>query len=164
LKSGTRGVVAAGSETTATAGGEILAAGGNAVDAAVAACLATAAGEPTLTSLAGGGVMLYRNGQTGKVTISDFFANAPGLGGEPQQKDFFSIELDFGPTVQSFHIGAASAAIPGVIPGLMEAHDRWGLLAAFAGCRAWLSRRTTRPGARHLATESCRVARGNLAA
>ena len=122
-----QGVIAAGSAPTADAGAEVLAEGGNAVDAAVAACFATAVGEPTLTSLAGGGMMIHRDGGTGKVTICDFFSDAPRMGlrdlGEP---DFFAIDLDFGPTTQQFHIGAASAAVPGVIPGLCEALGKWG--------------------------------------
>lgn len=124
-----RGAIAAGSEHTARAGVEILRAGGNAVDAAVAACFATAAGEPTLTSLAGGGVMLFHSAEQQRTTVCDFFANAPGLGGQrPDELDFFAVELDFGPTTQRFHIGAASAAVPGVIPGLCTALERWGVL------------------------------------
>ena len=56
-----RGAVAAGSKITAEAGAAMLRDGGNAVDAAVAACFATAAGEPVLTSLAGGGALLVRS-------------------------------------------------------------------------------------------------------
>lgn len=124
-----RGVIAAGSAATAEAGAEILARGGNAVDAAVAACFATGAGEPALTSLAGGGMMIHRDGATGEVTVCDFFADAPALRmDEVEPLDFFSVHLDFGPTTQEFHIGAAAAAVPGVIPGLCAALARWGRL------------------------------------
>ena len=54
-----KGAVAAGSTITAEAGAAMLRAGGNAVDAAVAACFATAAGEPVLTSLAGVGALIW---------------------------------------------------------------------------------------------------------
>lgn len=124
-----RGAIAAGADSTAEAGAEILRSGGNAVDAAVAACFAVAAGEPTLTSLAGAGALLFRAGDSGAVTICDFFANAPGLGpNRPARLDFSGIELDFGPARQVFHVGAGSAAVPGVIPGLCTAHERWGRL------------------------------------
>ncbi len=128
-----KGVVAAGSRATAEAGAEILRRGGNAVDAAVAACFATSAGEPVLTSLAGAGVMIHRDGQTGGVEICDFFANTPGLGlgGERPELaalDFFGVDLHFGPTTQVFHIGRGAAAVPGVLPGLCAALDRWGSL------------------------------------
>jgi gamma-glutamyltranspeptidase/glutathione hydrolase len=121
------GAIAAGSDATAEAGAAILRAGGNAVDAAVAASFAVAAGEPTLTSLAGAGVMLYRCGQTGEIVICDFFANAPGLGGvRPDPHDFYAVEVDFGPAVQEFYIGAGSAAVPGAIYGLCTVLDWWG--------------------------------------
>ncbi|MDF1551833.1 MAG: gamma-glutamyltransferase [Deferrisomatales bacterium] len=124
------GAVAAGSKITAEAGAGMLRAGGNAVDAAVAACFATAAGEPVLTSLAGGGAMLVRGAASGEVTVCDFFADAPGLGGRaPEGLDFFPAELDFGSATQAFHIGAGAAAVPGVIPGLCQALERWGRLS-----------------------------------
>jgi gamma-glutamyltranspeptidase/glutathione hydrolase len=123
------GAIAAGSDATAEAGAEILRAGGNAVDAAVGACFAVAAAEPTLTSLGGAGVMFYRSGKTGAIEVCDFFANAPGLGGvRPDPLDFYAVDVDFGPTVQEFHIGAGSAAVPGAIPGLCTALERWGQL------------------------------------
>ncbi|MCA9540681.1 MAG: gamma-glutamyltransferase, partial [Myxococcales bacterium] len=119
------GVIAAGSEPTAKAGAEVLAAGGNAVDAAVAACFATAAGEPTLTSLAGAGVLCHRDAATGAVDVCDFFANAPVTPAHAVPGlDFYGIDLDFGPVTQRFHIGAGAAAVPGVIPGLCEALER----------------------------------------
>ena len=120
------GAIAAGSQATARAGAEILRAGGNAVDAAVGACFAVAAGEPTLTSLAGAGALLYRS-ESGQMEVCDFFADAPGLGVDPpEEMNFYGVDLDFGPTVQCFYIGAAAAAVPGAIPGLCTALERWG--------------------------------------
>ncbi len=126
---GRQGAVAAGSPGTARAGVAAFERGGNAVDAAVAACLATAATEPVLTSLAGGGAMLVRDGRTGRVDAWEFFADAPGRGlGPPAGLDFRPVDVDFGPTTQRFHVGAGSAAVPGVIPGLLGALERWGRL------------------------------------
>jgi len=122
-----KGAIAAGTASTADAGAAILRDGGNAVDAAVGACFAVTAGEPAIASLAGGGIMLYRNGNSGEMVLCDFFANAPGLGGRPPDPmDFHAVELDFGPARQVFHIGAGAAAVPGVIPGLCTALERWG--------------------------------------
>ena len=122
------GAIAAGSEATARAGAQILEAGGNAVDAAVGACFGVGAGEPTLTSLGGAGALLYRSPE-GELSLCDFFADAPGLGvAAPAEMDFFGVDLDFGPAVQRFHIGAAAAAVPGAIPGLCTALERWGTL------------------------------------
>ena len=48
------GVIAAGHQLTASAGAEILGAGGNAVDAALAAMLMSFVTEPLLTGLRAG--------------------------------------------------------------------------------------------------------------
>ena len=123
------GIVTAGSPATAAAGARMLELGGNAIDAVTAAVFATGAGEPTLTSLAGGGVLTFREAASGAVTAVDFFSNVPGLGlTGPVERDFFAVELDFGPTTQTFHIGRASAAVPGTLPGICEVHERWGRL------------------------------------
>jgi len=52
------GAVACGHPTTAAAAMQILEAGGNAFDAAIAAQFAACVAEPVLTSLAGGGFLL----------------------------------------------------------------------------------------------------------
>jgi gamma-glutamyltranspeptidase/glutathione hydrolase len=123
------GIVTAGSPATAAAGAEMLEIGGNAVDAAVAAVFAAAAGEPTLTSLAGGGVMTFRDADSGSVTAVDFFSNVPGVGADADaERDFFAVDLNFGPTTQEFQIGRASAAVPGAFVGICEVHERWGRL------------------------------------
>jgi len=125
-----RGVIACGSEPTAQAGAAILERGGNAADAAVAACFATATGEPTLTSLAGAGILIYRCAATGEVTVCDFVSDAPHVGpDEVDDLDFFGVDLDFGAATQRFYIGAGSAAVPGSIPGLCEVLERWGTMS-----------------------------------
>ena len=53
-----RGVVAAGHPESAAAGAAVLRAGGNAVDAAVAAVLTSFVAEPLLTGLGSGGYLL----------------------------------------------------------------------------------------------------------
>jgi gamma-glutamyltranspeptidase / glutathione hydrolase len=124
-----RGVIAAGSAATAEAGVRILSKGGNAVDAVIAACFATTAGEPTLTSLAGGGMMIFRT-RAGDVAVCDFFADAPRRAmSDVPELDFQAVDLDFGPTTQRFHIGAGAAAVPGVIPGLCQALERFGSMS-----------------------------------
>lgn len=136
----TLGVITAGSEQSVAAGAHAFRAGGNAVDAAVAATFATAAGDPSITSLAGGGVLIFRAAESRELEVCDFFATAPGLGGRRHgagpnggglpRLDFRAVELDFGigGTRQLFHIGRGAAAVPGVIPGLVAALERWGRL------------------------------------
>ena len=100
------------------------------MDAAVAACFATSAGEPTLTSLAGGGVMIFRAADTGETSVCDFFSDAPRLlPSEVDGLEFFHVDLDFGPATQRFYIGRGAAAVPGVLPGLCTALERWGTLS-----------------------------------
>jgi gamma-glutamyltranspeptidase/glutathione hydrolase len=132
-----QGVIAGGSEISVEAGARAFRAGGNAADAVVAAAFATSAGEPSITSLVGGGALIFREAASGQTTVCDFFANAPGLDGKRQGKggdarvpelDFRDIEVDFGNTRQTFHIGRGSAAVPGTIPGLLAAWKRWGTL------------------------------------
>ena len=132
------GVIAAGSAQSVEAGAEVFRGGGNAVDAAVGAAFAVAAGDPSITSLAGGGVLIFRDGATGEVEVCDFFVDAPGLGGRrvaggdvQPPPDFEAVDLDFGvgETLQRFYIGRGSAAVPGVIPGLAAVLERWGSLS-----------------------------------
>jgi gamma-glutamyltranspeptidase/glutathione hydrolase len=42
--------------------------------------------------------------------------------------DFSAVEIDYGPTTQRFHIGRASAAVPGLLRGLIELHAEAGVL------------------------------------
>ena len=59
--------VAAGHPATAAAGAEILAAGGTAADAAVAATLASCVAETVMTGLLGGGHGIYWDAASGRV-------------------------------------------------------------------------------------------------
>ena len=74
-----RGVVAAGHPVTAEAGADALRAGGNAVDAALAAMFASFVAEPMLTGLGAGGYMLVAPPGEEPVLL-DFFVEAPGRG------------------------------------------------------------------------------------
>jgi gamma-glutamyltranspeptidase/glutathione hydrolase len=119
-------VVAAGDPQTARAGAELLRQGGNAVDAAVGAAFAAFVCEMPLCSPLGGGVMvLERSGE--EPTALELFARAPGLGGSaPELLDFVDVRVSFGAADQVFHVGRGSAAVPLALPGLLEAHRRWG--------------------------------------
>ncbi|WP_029519972.1 gamma-glutamyltransferase [Persephonella sp. IF05-L8] len=112
-----KGVIAAGDKLTAEAGAEILKKGGNAFDAAIAALLAAPLAEPALTSLGGGGFLLAIEKDT-LPTIYDFFVDVPPK--RIENPDFFPVYVDFGSTVQEFHIGCGSVAIPGMIAGIYQ--------------------------------------------
>jgi gamma-glutamyltranspeptidase/glutathione hydrolase len=121
-----RGVVAAGDPQTANAGAALLRQGGNAVDAAVAAAFASFVCELPLCSPLGGGVMLVDRA-SGEAHAIDAFARTPGLGAQRMGRlDFDDVEVTFGAANQIFHVGRGSAAVPLALPGLLEAHRRWG--------------------------------------
>ena len=123
------GAIAAGSLKTAEIGAQILKEGGNAIDAAVAACFATGAGEPSLTSLAGGSCIVLKESKSNKVYSFNSFAKVPGLGLKKNPaKDFEGKNLCFGETKQTFYIGKASVAVTGLIPNLCQILHKWGTL------------------------------------
>ncbi len=123
------GVVAAGQLETAECAAEVLRAGGNAVDAAIAAAVAAFVAEPLLASAGGAGMMMVAAAEH-EPTVIDFFSNMPGCGvaGIPEALDFAAIEVDFDAAMQEFHVGRGSAAVPGALPGLGEAHRRYATL------------------------------------
>ncbi len=117
-----RGVVAAGHPVSAEAGAAVLREGGNAVDAAVAACLASWVAEPLLTGPGAGGYLLVAGaGET--PTLLDFFVAAPARG---SRAPLLPVEVSFGDAVQVFHVGAASVGAFGTPAGLEAAARRWG--------------------------------------
>jgi gamma-glutamyltranspeptidase/glutathione hydrolase len=123
-----RGVVAAGHPETARAGADVLRAGGNAVDAAVAAVLASLAAEPLLTGLGAGGYMLVAL-PGAEPRLLDFFVEAPGRGADPDARaELVPISVSFGDAVQVFNVGPASVGTYGVPAGLADAAARFGSL------------------------------------
>lgn len=119
--------VAAGHPATVDAGLRVLAEGGSAVDAAVAAVLASCAAETILCGLGGGGFATVFSADTGSVTVLDFFCAMPGLSGD-QAGPMVPIEIDFGGVPIAYQIGGASVGVPGVPAGCAELHYRFGRL------------------------------------
>jgi gamma-glutamyltranspeptidase / glutathione hydrolase len=120
------GVVAAGHPLTAESGAAVLREGGNAVDAALGAMLASFACEPLLTGLGAGGYMLIAE-PGGEPVLLDFFVEAPGRGANPAARsELVPISVSFGDAIQIFNIGAASVGTYGVPAGLCEAAARFG--------------------------------------
>ena len=115
--------VAAGHPATADAGAEILADGGSAADAAVAACLASCVAETIMTGLLGGGHAIYFDAATDTARNLDCFVSVPSGVGAPME----SLEVPFGEELVHYAIGASSCAVPGVPAGLdalWRAHGR----------------------------------------
>jgi gamma-glutamyltranspeptidase/glutathione hydrolase len=119
-----RGALAAGHPLTAEAGAEVLRAGGNAVDACIAAAAVSWICESPLTGLGGGGFLLVHLAGDAEPHLLDFFVTVPQQSTPARQ--LVELVVDFGDSQQVFFTGPESVAVPGVGLGLWEAHRRWG--------------------------------------
>lgn len=118
--------LASGHPETSQAAAEVLASGGNAADAAIAAALTATVAEPLLCSLGGGAHGLVQADGRAPVAL-DAFTQTPRrrrLG----ELDFYPILGNFGTELQEFHVGMASIATPGAVAGLFALHERFGRL------------------------------------
>jgi gamma-glutamyltranspeptidase/glutathione hydrolase len=122
------GAIATGHEASARAGAEMLAEGGNAVDAAAAAAFAACTAEPTLTGLGGAGFATVHM-PDGTDLCFDFFTTVPGIGGTVEVAGHpVPVDVLFGSSTQTFHVGPMSCAVPGFVRGVMHMHGRFGTL------------------------------------
>jgi gamma-glutamyltranspeptidase/glutathione hydrolase len=123
-----RAGVAAGHPATAEAGVEILAEGGSAADAAVAASLVSCVAETVMTGLLGGGHALYFDAAAGTVENLDCFVSVPGLGAPLRRPALVELQVPFGAELVHYAVGPASCAVPGVPAGLDALWSRFGRL------------------------------------
>jgi gamma-glutamyltranspeptidase/glutathione hydrolase len=121
-----KGAIAAGHPLTAQTGADVLRAGGNAVDACIAAAAVSWVCESSLTGLGGGGFLLVHEAASGRSTLLDFFVAVPERPVSPSE--LLEVAVDFGDTTQLFRTGPAAVAVPGTALGLWEAHRRFGSL------------------------------------
>lgn len=104
------------------AGLEMLRAGGNAVDAAVATGFALAVVHPIAGNLGGGGFLLLRM-HNGKATFIDFREKAPLAATETMYQDAKGNLIPYASTT-----GYRSIATPGSVAGLLYAERKYGKL------------------------------------
>ncbi|MFN2645898.1 MAG: gamma-glutamyltransferase [Burkholderiales bacterium] len=126
------GVVAAQHKKAATVGAEVLAAGGDAVDAAVATSFAIGVVEPWMSGIAAGGAMVLWRAKEKRAYVVDYGmrsprgldpADYPVIGGrDPELFSWPRVRGDR--NVQ----GASAVAVPGVVAGMELAHQRFGRL------------------------------------
>jgi len=114
---GAAGMVAASQPDAASAGVEILRAGGNAADAAVATAFALSVTDISQTGLGGGGALTWYDAARGRAEHLTFY---PRTG-----EDTLWAVND---TTPAGRRAGRAAATPGMVAGLLEAHRRFGRL------------------------------------
>jgi gamma-glutamyltranspeptidase/glutathione hydrolase len=113
------GMVVSTDEYASRVGVEILRAGGNAVDAAVAVQFALAVVNPEAGNIGGGGFMVARLSD-GETAAIDFREKAPLAA----TRDMF-LDEDGNLTDKSV-VGHLASGVPGTVSGMWEAHQRYG--------------------------------------
>jgi gamma-glutamyltranspeptidase/glutathione hydrolase len=104
-------------------GMQILADGGNAIDAAVAAALAACIATPARSGIGGyGGHMIIAPAGGKKVTAIDFNSAAPAVA----RADMFPVDSKGEVKDRINYYGWKAAGVPGILAGLQLALDRYG--------------------------------------
>jgi gamma-glutamyltranspeptidase/glutathione hydrolase len=104
-------------------GAQIMASGGNAVDAAAATEFALAVCHPTAGNIGGGGFMVIRLAD-GTIDAIDYREKAPGA----SQRDMFLDEQ--GNVIEGLSLNThLSAGVPGTVDGVITAHEKYGRLS-----------------------------------
>ncbi|HEX5473980.1 MAG TPA: gamma-glutamyltransferase [Vicinamibacterales bacterium] len=119
---GSHGAVASAEVHATQAGIDVLKAGGNAVDAAVAVGFALAVTHSSAGNIGGGGFMLVRQAD-GKSYFVDFREEAPGKATTTMYQDAQGNIVKGRSTV-----GMLASGIPGTVAGLTSAQQRLGKL------------------------------------
>ena len=117
------GMVTAAHYLASQAGMEVMAKGGNAIDAAVATALALNLVEPYNTGIGGGGFMTVRFAKTGEVVFLDFREMAPASA----RKDMYDSEQARKERWST--VGGKAAGVPGWVKGLFYALDEYGTMS-----------------------------------
>ncbi len=126
----TGGMVATKDVHATRAGLQMLEMGGNAVDAAVAACFAIGVVEPASSGIGGGGYLVYQVGDAGGVVGFPMkgplgaTADMYQLTGEAAVGNFGWAGVADDDNLEGFR----SIAVPGAVAGLCETHRRFGRL------------------------------------
>lgn len=117
----TTGMVAAQSKIAAEIGAQVLADGGNAVDAAVAVGFSMAVTLPRAGNIGGGGFMLVYDNASRQTTVIDYREQAP----RTAHRDMF-LDANGDADPQSSRYSHKSAGVPGTVAGLYLAHRKFG--------------------------------------
>ena len=112
-----RFVVTSGHPDATAAGLAVLRGGGNVVDAAITTSLCLGVAEPYASGIGGKGMLLYRDGKTGRVYAIEAMCaasqsiDAAAFADRPERERY---------------AGYTSVAVPGLVAALDVAHRQWG--------------------------------------
>ena len=123
---GMNGVVTSANYYASKIGTQIIEAGGNAIDAAVAVGFAMSTVESYYSGLGGGGYMLIRFAETGETVFLDFREVAP-TGATP---DIWPVKEDgtYG-GYYDMQLSPQGIGVPGYVQGMMYALDTYGTMS-----------------------------------
>jgi gamma-glutamyltranspeptidase/glutathione hydrolase len=116
-----KGMVSSQERQASQIGVDILKAGGNAIDAAVATGFALAVTLPRAGNLGGGGFMLVHIAKTGETVAIDYRETAPAAA----TRDMF-LDSKGEPDPQKSRDSGLSVGVPGTVRGLALALERYG--------------------------------------
>ncbi len=117
-----RAVATAADPLAAEAGRELLAAGGHAIDAALAMMIALTVVEPQSSGLGGGGFLVWHDARTGRTHSLDGRERAPAAAVPGR----FLLENGKPMPFQQAVPGGYSVGVPGALALVAHAHKRWG--------------------------------------
>ena len=116
------GMVVSEHPEASRAGAEVLAAGGNAIDAAIATGFALAVTHPSAGNIGGGGFMVIRF-PDGATTALDFRERAPGAS-HPEM--FVGADGEYSSEIH--HRSHVAVGVPGTVAGFDKAHRLYGAM------------------------------------
>lgn len=117
------GMVASAHPIASQVGVDILKAGGNAIDAAVATHFALAVVYPWAGNLGGGGFLVYRDKKGGTYTL-DFREKAP----MKAHRDMY-LDASGNPIAGLSILGHLASGVPGSVDGMVSMHEKFGKLS-----------------------------------
>lgn len=120
---GTHFAISTQGEFASKAAQQMFEQGGNIVDAAVAASFVISVERPQSTGLGGGGFLLFHQAKTGQTMAFDFRERAPL---DATEKMYLG--ADGKPDVSLSRNGIMAVAVPGLVAGLLEIHEKYGRL------------------------------------
>ncbi len=120
---GTQYAISTQGRYSSKAAEKMFAAGGNIIDAVVAASFTVSVERPQSTGIAGGGFMLFHEAKTGDTYAIDFRERAPLKASENMY-----IGKDGKAVSDLSKDGILAVAVPGLVAGLLEIHQRFGSL------------------------------------